>query len=285
MLRRPFTQSSMFFAFLSLLMMMPVKAADPADERTPHSPHKQQGLREGAEASPLGIQASAAAASSSMPPAIDMQASAGAPTPWNAYAAQDAHEADRKAAYEAFHQKFRGSKLVYRPNRENPDEGKVELPIADLASPFMGTFNLSGCGDAGQYVRIGTGYRIHKAGDKIFEMWIGIQHTLKKEIDTPLVVSAMCQYLPVLYLEGPLRYSRHWEDASIMIYFNRGDWEMEEYDLSFQLSHASSKSPSFHKLYCDRNVRLNDNKRFYNGLSSETEGCIRQMMRNFSLEF
>lgn len=59
---------------------------------------------------------------------------------------------------EDIHDRFLKGKLIYKPNKDN-DIGKMELRIADLANPLEGEFDLSKCGDAGQYLSINTGYR------------------------------------------------------------------------------------------------------------------------------
>ena len=60
--------------------------------------------------------------------------------------------------HEDIYERFLKGVLVYRPN-EGSDVGKIELPIADLANPLGSTFDLSNCGDTGQYLSIATGYR------------------------------------------------------------------------------------------------------------------------------
>lgn len=64
--------------------------------------------------------------------------------------------------YEEIYSRFINGKLIYQPN-PNSDEGKIEMKIKDLSDPLNGTFNLSECGDAGEYLTIATGY--YKVGD------------------------------------------------------------------------------------------------------------------------
>lgn len=52
---------------------------------------------------------------------------------------------------------FMKGKLVYRPNLDS-DEGIIHLKFSDLASPLSGEFDLSQCGDAGNYLSIHTGH-------------------------------------------------------------------------------------------------------------------------------
>jgi len=60
--------------------------------------------------------------------------------------------------YESIYERFLKGVLVYRPT-EGSDEGMVVMRIADLANPLESTFDLSKCGDRGQYLSIATGYR------------------------------------------------------------------------------------------------------------------------------
>ena len=60
--------------------------------------------------------------------------------------------------YEDIYQRFLRGVLIYKPNKDN-DVGRVDLPIASLLNPLESTFDLSRCGDAGQYLSVSTGYR------------------------------------------------------------------------------------------------------------------------------
>ena len=64
--------------------------------------------------------------------------------------------------YEAIYERFLRGVLIYKPNKGN-DVGRIELPILDFLTrgqnPLESTFDLSRCGDAGQYLSISTGYR------------------------------------------------------------------------------------------------------------------------------
>lgn len=63
---------------------------------------------------------------------------------------------------------FKG-KLIYKPDPNN-DNGWVDLFISALPNPLEDTFDLSKCGDTGNYLSISTGYRKPENANKL-EMW------------------------------------------------------------------------------------------------------------------
>ncbi|MCE3231158.1 MAG: hypothetical protein K0R52_1086 [Alphaproteobacteria bacterium] len=69
--------------------------------------------------------------------------------------------------HEATYLRFLNGALIYTPAQGN----KVTLPIAKLANPLEGTFDLSQCGDTGKYLRIATGYRKDVKNDRKVEIW------------------------------------------------------------------------------------------------------------------
>jgi hypothetical protein len=82
--------------------------------------------------------------------------------------------------HEAFYQRLMASKLEYRPT-PGSDEGLITLPFWDLLAPLAGTenplsgtFDLSRCGDAGQYFSINIGYKKAKIPANVskYEVWI-----------------------------------------------------------------------------------------------------------------
>ena len=87
--------------------------------------------------------------------------------------------------YEYIYRRFIGGKLVYKPD-SNSDAGKIELPISSLLNPLEGTFDLSGCGDAGNYISIATGYRQSKlpANKNKVEIWITPKFVMEKALST-----------------------------------------------------------------------------------------------------
>src|SRR3546814_332503 len=89
-----------------------------------------------------------------------------------------------RSGYKDIYQRFIKGVLVYRPT-EGSDVGKIELPIADLGNPLEGTFDLSKCGDAGQYLSIATGYhkeKISTNADKV-EVWLAPRFLIKRNLD------------------------------------------------------------------------------------------------------
>jgi hypothetical protein len=75
--------------------------------------------------------------------------------------------------FEAIYQRFLNGVLIYRPKPDN-DAGMIKLPIAALRNPLESTFDLSKCGDIGQYLSISTGYRkrVNPANANKVEIWI-----------------------------------------------------------------------------------------------------------------
>lgn len=59
--------------------------------------------------------------------------------------------------HEEIYERFLKGVLVYQPTKGS-DKGTIKLPIAALSNPLQGEFDLSGCGNAGKYLRIYTGY-------------------------------------------------------------------------------------------------------------------------------
>jgi energy-coupling factor transporter ATP-binding protein EcfA2 len=113
--------------------------------------------------------------------------------------------------YEEVFQRFLNGKLIYRPTAGS-DVGKIELSIRSLANPLDGTFDLSRCGNAGQYLSISTGYRKAKIAanaDKI-EVWVVPKFVVKKDIAT------LPCYLEIL---------SEWKtDAPFGVFWTYGNW-------------------------------------------------------------
>ncbi len=80
--------------------------------------------------------------------------------------------------------RFLHGRLIYKPN-ENNDIGKIELKIVDLTNPLEGTFDLSKCGDTGQYLSIATGYRKCKKfeNENKVEIWFVPRFVVENEIN------------------------------------------------------------------------------------------------------
>ena len=84
--------------------------------------------------------------------------------------------------HEEIYEKFLKGVLVYRPS-EGSDVGRIDLPIAALSNPLDGTFDLSNCGDTGEYLSISTGYRKgHNPDNKNkVEIWFAPWFLVDKE--------------------------------------------------------------------------------------------------------
>jgi hypothetical protein len=85
--------------------------------------------------------------------------------------------------HEEVYQRFLKGTLIYRP-QEGSDVGMIKLPIAALRNPLEGTFDLSQCGDADNYLRISTGYRKvqNQENGKKIEIWFAPRFLIEKEI-------------------------------------------------------------------------------------------------------
>ena len=86
--------------------------------------------------------------------------------------------------YEEIYRLFYNGKLVYKPD-SNSDAGRIELPIAALANPLEGTFDLSRCGDTWKYLSIHTGYKKGKIAankDKV-EIWFVPRFMVERELN------------------------------------------------------------------------------------------------------
>lgn len=88
-------------------------------------------------------------------------------------------------AQEDIYRHFMGGKLVYRPDPKS-DAGKIEFLFAKLSNLLEGEFDLSSCGDTGQYLSINTGYKkgkIAKNANKV-EIWIAPRFLIEKQLGT-----------------------------------------------------------------------------------------------------
>ena len=86
--------------------------------------------------------------------------------------------------YEAIYQRFLKGVLIYRPNGDGNDTGRINLPIAALGNPLEGVFDLSGCGDAGQHLSIATGYRKGKKAENAnkVEIWLAPRFLIERNL-------------------------------------------------------------------------------------------------------
>lgn len=84
--------------------------------------------------------------------------------------------------YEDVYLQFLKLKLVYKPDPKS-DAGRKEFPIASLANPLEGTFDLSGCGDSGRHIQVSTGFRtrVDPINKTKAEIWIVPQFVLQRD--------------------------------------------------------------------------------------------------------
>ena len=82
------------------------------------------------------------------------------------------------------YQRFLRGILIYRPN-ERKNSRMIKLRVADLNNPLEGTFNLSKCGNEGEYLTISTGYRKGKRqeNENKLEIWLTPRFLVEKEIN------------------------------------------------------------------------------------------------------
>jgi len=85
--------------------------------------------------------------------------------------------------YEEVYRRFLGGKLIYT---DPTSKAKTELPIRALSNPLEGTFDLSGCGDTGQYLSISTGYRKAQKPENAskVEIWLAPWFLVNKNLSS-----------------------------------------------------------------------------------------------------
>ena len=85
--------------------------------------------------------------------------------------------------YEDIYRRFLGGKLIYT---DPSSKAKKELLIRALSNPLEGTFDLSGCGDTGQYLSISTGYRKAQKAENAskVEIWLAPWFLVNKNLST-----------------------------------------------------------------------------------------------------
>ncbi|MBA3814268.1 MAG: hypothetical protein H0X26_07240 [Alphaproteobacteria bacterium] len=86
---------------------------------------------------------------------------------------------------EDIYQQFLNGILIYRPNPQS-DEGIITLKISELLNPLSCTFDLSTCGDRGQYLSISTGYRKGKKQENSnkLEIWLAPKFIIEKNLQS-----------------------------------------------------------------------------------------------------
>jgi hypothetical protein len=128
--------------------------------------------------------------------------------------------------------------LIYRPNPKS-DEGMMEMPFSDLVNPLEGEFDLSRCGDAGQYLSINCGYKkgtnSHNS-DKI-EIWIVPKFVVEKELN-----ATASHYKDIM--------AKWTEQAAIGIFWTWGGWDnLTWFDYLVDKSPEKLSSTNFYELW------------------------------------
>lgn len=144
--------------------------------------------------------------------------------------------------YEEIYRLFYNGKLVYTD--PNNSSRKIELPIAALANPLEGTFDLSGCGDTGRYLSINTGYKkrtkIEANKDKV-EIWFVPRFMVEKDLSTTGIFSSS----PAKHLQPIMA---RWKPAvaPIGIFWTWWNDDVKYYDY---LTTQSPENLSYNNLY------------------------------------
>lgn len=139
----------------------------------------------------------------------------------------------KKSIESIIYQRFLKGVLIYRPQEES-DVGMIKLPIGELGNPLDGTFDLSQCGDVGNYLSISTGYRKGKKvenAEKV-EIWLAPRFLIEKELNTTAG-----------YFEDI--YSRWDENATVGMFWTWGGWNnltYMDYVTTQNMNELSNKS-------------------------------------------
>ncbi len=120
---------------------------------------------------------------------------------------------DIARGHEEVYHRFLKGKLIYKPD-PNSDAGRREFPIAALANPLEGTFDLSGCGDVAQHLSISTGFRkgVNPANKNKVEVWIVPRFVIDKD---PVAQAYARELAEIGALSG----------KPFDVFFNWGGWD------------------------------------------------------------
>jgi len=171
------------------------------------------------------VKASASAASSSAPPlpprsasvaSSSVTASASIPRPVDALVIPEVAR-----GYEDIYRRFLGGKLIYTDPKS---KAKKELPIRALANPLDGTFDLSGCGDTGQYLSISTGYRKAQKPENAskVEIWLAPWFLIENDLKN-LKKGVFFKSSPAKHLQ-PIMDNWNGAAAPVGLFWTWGGW-------------------------------------------------------------
>ena len=143
---------------------------------------------------------------------------------------------------EGIYRRFFKGELIYRPKGINKTEGEIRLRIADLKNPLEGTFDLSQCGDAGNYLSINTGYRKGKKQENAnnankVEIWLTPRFLVEKE------QSGSAKHLqPIM--------SKWSKDISVGVLYTWGGWDdMSYFDYNIITSDDLMSKKNLYEIY------------------------------------
>jgi len=155
---------------------------------------------------------------------------------------------------EKIYEKFFKGELIYRPKGMDKIEGEIRLRIADLKNPLEGTFDLSQCGDAGNYLSINTGYRKGKKQENAnkVEIWLTPRFLVEKE------QSESAKHLqPIM--------SKWSKDISVGVLYTWGGWDdMSYFDYNIITSDNLMSKKNLYEIYDEATAsarRERDNRR------------------------
>ena len=147
---------------------------------------------------------------------------------------------EKARGHEVIYHRFLAGRLVFKPNKDN-DIGKIELPIAALANPLDGTFDLLRCGDTGKYLSIATGYRKSQlpVNQGKVEIWITPKFVIEKDLNTTAK-----KYSKII---NTLKLSSEWT-SPIGILWTYGKWSDSDGNCD-HLTYKSFEEISTENLY------------------------------------
>ncbi|HCU06914.1 MAG TPA: hypothetical protein DIC42_04975 [Holosporales bacterium] len=121
-----------------------------------------------------------------------------------------------KANEEAY-QDFLKLKLIYKPDPKS-DIGRMIFSVQDLANLLYGIFDLSGCGEAGKYVSISTGYRQEKNPENKnkIEVWFTPRFIVEQHLNSTAV-----HFSPIWQKWRP--------SIQVGVFFTYGSWGSRDF--------------------------------------------------------
>ena len=180
-----------------------------------------------------------------------------------------------KGVYDMF---LRGE-LQYRPNGDGNNQGLIRLPIADLANPLAGEFDLRNCGDAARYLSINTGYRtaVRPENANKVEIWLAPHFLVAANINGA-----------AKHFQGPVMASWNGSVAPLGMFFTWGGWALDK-----SMDYVTDKDINFfnknnvHGLLCAAGTHANHRPRSRAPILQIRASCRRAAWhaKNFVFKF